>query len=158
MTRLTPIVIVVIVIAVVIFSFVRYRAAQPTVAPIAPTPAIDPVVPSAAPSTDAAPTTEAPPKPSTNSTARLITITAAGFSPASVTVRKGDTVTFTNNDTEPHWPASNPHPAHTNCPNFDAGHGLSNNERYSFTYGYDRSCDYHDHLHPRLRGQLELTR
>jgi plastocyanin len=37
----------------------------------------------------------------------------SGFSPATVTINKGDTVTFTNNGGDEMWVASAPHPAHT---------------------------------------------
>lgn len=49
-----------------------------------------------------------------------ISMTASGFSPTSITIHKGDTVKFTNNDSSPHWPASNPHPSHTDYSGFDA--------------------------------------
>lgn len=53
------------------------------------------------------------------SSGATITITAAGVSPAGVTVAVGQTVTFINNDTRPHEMASNPHPQHGTCPSIE---------------------------------------
>jgi hypothetical protein len=42
-----------------------------------------------------------------------IEITAEGFKPDSVTIQNGDTVRFENKDSKPRWPASDPHPVHS---------------------------------------------
>ncbi|MEO6077188.1 MAG: hypothetical protein ABIP54_00175, partial [Candidatus Andersenbacteria bacterium] len=63
-----------------------------------------------------------------------ISMTDTGISPAEITIKAGTTVTFVNNGTELHWPASDPHPIHTDLSGFDAKRGLSNGELYRFTF------------------------
>jgi plastocyanin len=48
-----------------------------------------------------------------------ITITSSGVSPNSVTVPVGSRVTFVNNDSRSHQPASDTHPTHGSCPTND---------------------------------------
>ena len=101
----------------------------------------------------------------------VIEITSSGFSPSTLTISKGDTVTFINKDTEEHWPASATHPIHTDyrggsydepgsyqgslaCRSegvtktgaFDACHGLAAGESWSFTFNEVGSWKYHDHI------------
>jgi plastocyanin len=85
-----------------------------------------------------------------------IDITASGFSPSSVTIHKGDYVQFTNKDTNPHWPASNPHPTHTDYPGFDALHGLAQGEVYRFQFNRTGTFGFHDHLHPATGGSITI--
>jgi plastocyanin len=77
-----------------------------------------------------------------------ITITAAGVSPASVTVAVGQTVTFINNDNRPHEMASNPHPQHGTCPSIEGGLGslAANQTKVTRAFANAGSCGYHDHL------------
>ena len=77
-----------------------------------------------------------------------IDITSAGFSPAAITVKSGTVVTFKNLDSAQHWPASNPHPTHTDLPGFDALKGLATGETYSFTFTQVGTWGFHDHLNP----------
>jgi plastocyanin len=110
-------------------------------------------------------TTTPPPPPVSPNT---IEITSSGFSPSTLTVTTGDTVTFTNRDSSPHWPASNVHPTHTVYPGsgitkcgtaeesgiFDACRGLAQGESWSFTFNEKGTWSYHDHLHPSLGGKI----
>ncbi len=45
-----------------------------------------------------------------------VIITKDGFSPAVIEVRIGESVTWENRDTNPHWPASDVHPTHVEYP------------------------------------------
>jgi len=97
-----------------------------------------------------------------------VTITSLGFSPNSLTIKVGETVTWTNQDTSPHWPASVIHPFHTNYPGsdinkcgtteestiFDACDSLSQGDSYSFTFNNAGSWEYHDHFQPGLKGTI----
>src|SRR5262245_14898169 len=76
-----------------------------------------------------------------------VTITAAEGNPKSVTNSSGQSVTFVNNDTVSHEIASNPHPAHTDCPAINAL-GILNPGDMKLTNALTvvRSCGYHDHL------------
>ena len=89
-----------------------------------------------------------------------IKITSSGFSPKKVTVKAGTTVTFVNQDSNQHWPASAMHPTHTLYPGssitkcdtseqskiFDACKGLAQGGAFSFTFTEKGSWKYHDHL------------
>jgi len=88
-----------------------------------------------------------------------IQITASGFNPTDITVKAGTVVKFINMDTVPHWPASNPHPTHTDLPGFDALKGLANDESYSFTFTQVGKWGFHDHLNPiDNRGSITVVK
>ena len=98
----------------------------------------------------------------------VIEITGSGFSPQTLTIKKGETVTWINKDTEGHWPASAMHPTHTVYPGsniekcrtaeeesiFDACRELAPEESYSFTFNEIGSWGYHDHLNANLFGKI----
>jgi len=74
--------------------------------------------------------------------------------PNVVNIKVGDAVKFVNNNSVPHWPASGVHSTHQICPGFDALSGLNNGETYSFTFNEAKTCPWHDHLNPSLKGQI----
>lgn len=92
-----------------------------------------------------------------------IEITASGFSPSAIKIKAGDTVTWTNKDSVPHWPATAAHPTHLVYPGsdikkcgtseqlmiFDACKGLSTGESFSFKFDQKGDWKYHDHLNVR---------
>lgn len=86
-----------------------------------------------------------------------IAMTANGFNPAIITVKSGTKVVFKNTDSEGHWPASNPHPSHTDLPGFDSGQPIDNGNTYSFTFSKLGTWGFHDHLHPNLHGSVIVT-
>ncbi|MBI2984558.1 MAG: cupredoxin domain-containing protein [Candidatus Kerfeldbacteria bacterium] len=85
---------------------------------------------------------------STNSTSltATVTITAAGLSPTTVTVKAGARVTFRNQDSSTHQISSDPHPTHTDLPGFDQLVAAGGD--YSFTFRQAGSWGFHDHLRP----------
>jgi plastocyanin len=85
---------------------------------------------------------------STGTSGATITITAAGVSPSSVTVAVGQSVTFVNSSTQPHQPASNPHPQHGSCPSIESGLGTLAAGQTKLTQGFAGrgTCGFHDHL------------
>ena len=97
-----------------------------------------------------------------------VTRTDDGFSPTPLTIKKGSTVTFVNNSSEPSWPASAMHPTHTVYPGsdiqkcgsdeqgsiFDACKGLENGESFSFTFNEAGEWGYHDHLNSKKFGKI----
>jgi plastocyanin len=94
----------------------------------------------------------------TGTIAATITITANGVSPSSVTVAPGSRVTFVNNDGRPHDMASDPHPAHTDCPgiNMFLQAGQSGTTQNLNTV---RTCGFHDHNQPdvvSLQGTIRI--
>lgn len=84
----------------------------------------------------------------------VVSITSSGFAAPKVTVRLGGTVTWKNDDTQPHWPASDPHPDHTALPGLDALIGLAPGKSYSYTFTKSGTFTYHDHLQSSTRGTV----
>src|SRR4051812_2020178 len=101
----------------------------------------------------------------------VIHMTKDGFQPQSLTIEAGETVTFFNDDTQPHWPASNIHPTHHVYPGsgieksgtseqeniFDACHGLLQGKSWSFTFKYVGTWRMHDHLEAAHTGSITVT-
>ncbi|MEK7481023.1 MAG: hypothetical protein AAB604_02895 [Patescibacteria group bacterium] len=85
---------------------------------------------------------------------QVIRITADGFDPTEITIKKGEIVIFINDDTRPHWPASAVHPTHTQCPGFDALRGFMQGEEYRHQFLKSQTCPFHDHLNPSLKGTI----
>ncbi len=79
---------------------------------------------------------------------------ADGFSPETLTVEAGETVTFENTGDDDRWPASNVHPTHELYPEFDARKAVLPDESYSFTFERPGRWGYHDHLNPDLQGTI----
>jgi plastocyanin len=92
--------------------------------------------------------------------AATVTITATGLSSASVTIPAGSRVTFQNNDTRGHAPASNPHPTHGSCPAIDQiGTIPGGQSRTSGNFNTAGTCAYHDHdtnADPRYNGTITV--
>lgn len=87
----------------------------------------------------------------------LIKLTRDGFDPSNIEITKGDSITWVNTDTRLHWPASNPHPTHTEYESEDSGcigsaldacHGLKKDESYTFKFENIGVWGMHDHLFP----------
>ena len=91
---------------------------------------------------------------------------SSGFSPSTLTIKKGDTVKFVGQGTDSHWPASAVHPIHNKYPGsglkkcssgeriFDACKGLLGDEEFSFQFDEVGEWKYHDHLNPGLKGTI----
>lgn len=86
-----------------------------------------------------------------------VSITANGFEPSTISINAGDTIKFTNNDSSPHWPASNPHPVHSDLAGFDAKKELQQGESYSFTFTKTGTFGFHDHLNPSNGGTITIN-
>jgi len=98
----------------------------------------------------------------------VIEMSNSGFSPSTLTISKGETVTFISVDSGGHWPASDIHPTHTVYPGsgikkcgtseqeniFDSCGALTDGESWSFTFNEIGSWNFHDHLHPQFTGTI----
>lgn len=86
-----------------------------------------------------------------------ITITSSGASPRSITVSPGTRVTFVNNDSRQHDMQSDPHPAHTDCPEINE---FLQPGQTSTTDNLNtaRTCGFHDHNDPTNQGLLGTIR
>jgi hypothetical protein len=81
-----------------------------------------------------------------------ITIGAGGVAtPRVIVVALGSQVTFVNNDRVVHEMYSNPHPEHTDCPEFDSvGRLAPGQTRQTTNLVTARTCGFHDHLNPTV--------
>jgi plastocyanin len=89
-------------------------------------------------------------------TTHTVSYASTGFSPSSITIKAGDTVTFTNGTSSKMWVASDPHPQHTDFSDFDAGKGYEAGTSYSYTFMEAGTFTYHDHLHSSMRGTVTV--
>jgi hypothetical protein len=88
-----------------------------------------------------------------------ITIGAAGVSPRDLVVPRGSRVTFVNNDGVGHDMNSDPHPAHTSCPDMNVGFIGTGQSRQTEVLNIARTCGYHDHNQPSnaaLQGTIRI--
>lgn len=104
--------------------------------------------------------TETSPSPSASpatSSAQLQTtsvkITSSGFVPTTVTIKAGDSVTWTNDDTSIHTVNSSPHPTHTDYAPLNLNQ-LKSGESKSLTFPQAGTYKYHNHLRPSLTGSV----
>ncbi len=78
--------------------------------------------------------------------------TDRGFSPATITVGRGEEVTFRNTGDDDVWPASDDHPTHERYPEFDPRKSVIAGESWSFTFERPGRWRYHNHLAPDQKG------
>jgi plastocyanin len=90
--------------------------------------------------------------PSTATT--TITIANNTVSPKNVTVARGSSVAFVNNDSRAHNMTSDPHPEHTDCPEINQV-GVINPGQTKQTGNMTTNrtvCGFHDHDAPAVTG------
>lgn len=83
-----------------------------------------------------------------------VTYNGTTFSPATINAKVGDVVIFKNSSDMSFWPASDPHPTHTNYPEFDAKQSITPGQTYQFKFTKTGSWGYHNHLNPSARGTI----
>ncbi|MDQ3065387.1 MAG: cupredoxin domain-containing protein [bacterium] len=82
-------------------------------------------------------------------------ISEEGFSPATITVKKGQSVKWTNQGSAVHQVASDPHPVHDALPGLFAPTPLESEDTYTYTFEETGTFTYHDHLSPfKLKGNV----
>lgn len=92
----------------------------------------------------------------------VVTYTDTGYSPSTLTIKAGTTVTFANDSFMSMWTASAVHPTHAVYPTtggclgstFDACKGVLPGETWSFKFDEVGSWKYHDHLTPTFYGTI----
>lgn len=82
---------------------------------------------------------------------------ASGFSPKPLGIVVGTTVVFMNQSATNVWPASAPHPAHTDYPEFDAKRAIEPGGTYEFTFDRIGTWKYHNHINPTQFGSIVVT-
>jgi plastocyanin len=153
-----PIVLVILVLAVIAVG--GYFLTRSSEAPAAPTPSAGGDNPPVAMPVE-------PPGFETGGAVMAATVhyTQSGFSPSTITVAKGATVTFVNESNRDMWVASAQHPSHTSysgtsrsehCPggSTTAFDQCASGDSYVFTFGKVGTWSYHDHLNPQFQGTV----
>ncbi len=79
-----------------------------------------------------------------------------GFSPATLIIQKGDTVTFKSAAGKDFWPASDLHPSHTIYSEFDPKQPIGPESFWSFKFNKAGEWKYHDHLFSVYRGVIKV--
>ena len=91
-------------------------------------------------------------------TAAAVSINDTGFTPATIKVTAGTTVTWTNSDKKPHRVASDPYPTNNGLPGFDSNIALNQKDTYSYTFDKAGVFTYHDQLNPTtFKGSVIVT-
>ena len=113
-----------------------------------------PTSPTTGGGTTTTPPTTTPPTTGGNPTTATITIGTDGrVTPSSVTIAPGGRVTIVNNHNQSHDMSSDPHPEHTQCPEFNQiGFLTTGQSRTSGNFNTARTCGYHDHNLPDSTG------
>ena len=92
----------------------------------------------------------------------IVNYTDSGFSPSTLTVKKGDTVIFKNTATDDVLVGSNPHPIHSGYPTkggcisstFDSCGNISPGKTWSFKFDVIGTWRYHNHLNASEGGTI----
>lgn len=83
-----------------------------------------------------------------------VAYTNDGFSPETVTVEEGMTVTWGNESDGQMWVASSVHPTHGDLPELDQQSGVSSGGEFSFQFDQAGEWGYHNHLSPSNKGMV----
>ena len=81
-----------------------------------------------------------------------VTISDFAFGPAKISVKKGSTVTWTNQDSVQHNVTPD-----SQSQNFEGSQLLNKGESYSFTFNAVGTYSYHCTPHPSMQGSVEVT-
>jgi plastocyanin len=85
---------------------------------------------------------------------KVIEITRLSFEPQSITIKRGEKVTWVSKTESLVWPASNPHPTHGDYSAFDPELPMGAGKAWSFVFEKVGTWPYHDHLDPMKRGVI----
>jgi plastocyanin len=77
-----------------------------------------------------------------------VSVTEEGFSPATIQIKKGESVTWTNVSGGVHQIASDPHPVHDNLPGLFSEEALQPDDSFTYQFEDSGTFTYHDHLNP----------
>jgi plastocyanin len=144
------------------FGGSQYSSVTPSPVVVTPQPGPEPTpTPTTPPVTTGSPTPSPTPN-QTPATSHTVEYTDQGFNPSTITIKKGETVTWVNHGSDDMWVASNPHPIHNGYPEsggcinsvFDACAGFGSGKSYSFTFTTVGKWGYHNHLSPADHGTV----
>ena len=95
-------------------------------------------------------------EPAQDST-NTVTLTDSGFSPAKITISRGDAVTFVNDSSGKMWIAANPFPSSSEYPAFNEKVGVSNGDSWTFTFDQAGTWFYHNHFSPATGAKVVVS-
>lgn len=98
-------------------------------------------------------TTQTTPTGSSTQQQNAVTLTQNGWSPATLTIKVGQTVTWINKSGQVATVNSNPHPTHTDYPPLNLG-SFSNGSSLSLVFPKAGTYGYHNHLSPSETGTI----
>jgi len=131
---------IVIILVIVIGGVWWFEASQNSAQPMSDMPA----------TTDQSPMIPSPNATTTStSQASSVSISNFAFSPTSLTVKKGTTVTWTNNDSVPHTV--------TGDNGGPSSGSISSGTSYSYTFTTTGTFAYHCTIHPSMHGTVVVT-
>ena len=95
----------------------------------------------------------------------VVTYADTDYLPATLQVKKGETVTFKNQSPQSMWTASAVHPTHRGYPTtggclgstFDACKGVQSGDSWSFKFDIVGTWKYHNHLSPSNTGTIYVS-
>lgn len=79
-----------------------------------------------------------------------------GFTPAEITIKKGQKIVFENKDSKDRWPASNIHPTHEIYSEFDPKKPVPPGGSWTFVFDKPGIWRMHDHLLPQQTGRITV--
>ncbi len=134
-----------VIIAGGIIFFVNQNPTPPSTVTPAPV-----VTPEPAPAPTPAPATiPTPPPVSSTAGSHTISIQNFSFSQSTITIKKGDTVVWTNNDAAPHTV--------TNDAGSFGSDTLNTDQSYTYTFDTAGTFAYHCKFHPSMTGTVVVT-
>jgi hypothetical protein len=86
----------------------------------------------------------------------VVMYTNDGFVPNDITIPLGTHVEFRNVSDIPMWTASDPHPTHTDYPEFDADKDFNNGETFIFQFTRTGTFGFHNHEKSLHRGIVHV--
>lgn len=86
-----------------------------------------------------------------------ISYTNSCFVSGNQSIKKGDTIRFTNNSNGSMWPASDRHPEHDIYSEFDSKGPIGNGGMYTFTFTRTGTWGYHDDIKPGCGGAITVS-
>lgn len=85
-----------------------------------------------------------------------IVFSGTAFTPKSLEINNGDVVVFKNDSDKSFWPASAPHPQHTDYPEFDPKKSIATGGSWEFKFTKTGTWKFHDHLTPSAFGSITV--
>ena len=151
-------IVAIVLVGVIVFIYSGDTVEAPT---LTPTSTISPQV-------TPTPTVEETPVSSPVISNTTVLYSNSGYSPATITVKKGDTVFFDNKSSKIMWTASAVHPTHKVYPGtditfcgtpqstgaFDACKGYGPGESWEFNFNKQGTWKYHNHLQANHTGTI----